>query len=69
WQYFREEQGMKTEYVPMVSKDDSPAIYLNKDIMDEFRPKLEKFYYDETKYDTYLDQLGIHFPVIREEKK
>ena len=69
WQYFREEQGMKTEYVPMVTKDDSPAIYLNKDIMDEFRPKLEKFYYDETKYDTYLDQLGIRFPVIRDEKK
>ena len=69
WQYFREEQGMKTEYVPMVTKDDSPAIYLNKDIMDEFRPKLEKFYYDETKYETYLDQLGIRFPVIRDEKK
>ncbi len=67
WTYFKEEQGMKTEYIPMVTGDDSPAIYLNKEIMDEFRPKLEPYYYDESKFDTYLDQLGIKFPVIKEE--
>lgn len=66
WTYFKEEQGMKTEYIPMVTRDDSPAIYLNKEIMDEFRPKLEPYYYDESKFDTYMDQLGIKFPVIKE---
>jgi len=68
WKYFKEEQGMKTEYVPMVTEDDSPAIYLNTDIDAEFRPQLEPFYYDETKYDSYLKQLGITYPTLKTEK-
>lgn len=67
WDYFKEEQGMKEKYVPMVTEDDSPAIYLNKDIMEEFRPQLEKYYYDETKYDSYLEQLGVKYPTLRRE--
>ena len=63
--YFREEQGMKQKYIPLVSKDDKPAIYLNTDIMEEFRPQLEKYYYDETKYGSYLEQLGIKYPTVR----
>lgn len=68
WEYFRKEQGMKQQYIPMVTEDDKPAIYLNTEIMQEFRPQLEKFYYDETKYDTYLEQLGIEYPTIRTKK-
>lgn len=67
WEYFRTEQGMKQEYIPMVTKDDKPAIYLNTEIMQEFRPQLEKFYYDETKYGSYLEQLGIKYPTIRKD--
>lgn len=66
WKYFKEEQGMKEEYVPMVTENDSPAIYLNKEIMEEFKDELKNFYYDETKYGSYLEQLGIKFPTIRE---
>ncbi|NND16935.1 MAG: amidohydrolase, partial [Eudoraea sp.] len=65
WDYFKTEQGMKQEYVPMVTEDDKPAIYLNKEIQDEFRPTLEKFYYDETKYKSYLEQLGISYPTVK----
>jgi aminobenzoyl-glutamate utilization protein B len=36
--------------------------------MDEFRPKLEKFYYDEKKYGTYLEQLGIKYPTVKTEE-
>ena len=68
WTYFREEQGMELDYVPMVTEDDTPAIYINTDIMEEFRPQLEPFYYDETKYDSYLDQLGISYPRLKGEK-
>ena len=67
WAYFREEQGMKQQYIPMVTETDQPAIYLNKEIMEEFRPKLQPFYYDETKYDTYLEQLGVQYPTLRKE--
>ncbi len=63
--YFREEQGMKQEYIPMVGKDDRPAVYLNKEIMEEFKSQLEPFYYDETKYNSYMEQLGIKYPTLR----
>lgn len=67
WEYFRNEQGMKQQYVPMVTEEDRPAIYLNKDIMETYREEMEALYYDETKYDTYLEQLGIQYPTIRKE--
>ncbi len=69
WKYFREEQGMEIQYVPMVTESDSPAIYLNKEIDTEFRPQLEAFYYDETKYNSYLEQLGIVYPTVKAEIK
>lgn len=67
WKYFREEQGMKQKYIPMVTETDEPAIYLNTDIMGGFRGELEKYYYDETKYDSYLEQLGVKYPTVRPE--
>ena len=68
WTYFREEQGMEIDYVPMVRPEDVPAVYLNTEIMDEFRSQLEPFYYDETKYGSYLEQLGIQYQTIKEIK-
>lgn len=65
WKYFKEEQGMEIKYVPMVSKEDKPAIYLNKEIMEQYRPQMKKYYYDETKYNTYLEQLNIKYPTIK----
>ena len=49
----------------MVGKEDKPAIYLNKEIMDTYRPQLKPYYYDETKYSSYLEQLGIKYPTIK----
>ena len=65
WAYFKEEQGMKEEYIPMVTEEDSPAIYLNTEIQEEFREKLEKYYYDENRFDSYLDQLGVTYPTLK----
>lgn len=65
WKYFREEQGMKMEYVPMVGEEDKPAIELNTEIMETYRPMLEAYYYDEKKFDSYLEQLGVHYPTVR----
>jgi len=28
---------------------------------------MRKFYYDPTKYPTYLDQLGIKYPTVRQQ--
>lgn len=68
WDYYKTEQLPKQKYVPMVSETDEPATYLNADIMERFKSQLEKFYYDETKYDTYLEQLGIKYPTLRKDQ-
>ena len=66
WDYFENEQTKETKFVPMISENDLPPIYLNKEKQGEFRAELEKFYYDETKYDTYLEQLGVDYPTLKE---
>ncbi len=67
WDYFNSEQSKETTYEPMISAEDLPPIYLNKDKQDQFRSALEAFYYDETKYDTYLEQLGVEYPTLKKE--
>lgn len=69
WDYFNNVQNKETKYQPMISADDLPPTYLNKKIMDEFRPQLEKFYYDETRFDSYLEQLGVTYPTVKKENQ
>jgi aminobenzoyl-glutamate utilization protein B len=40
-------------------------VHLNKAIMDRYRPDMKKYYYDPSKYKTYLEQLGIAYPTVR----
>ncbi len=65
WRYYREVQTKDTKYTPFISQSDPPAIWLNAKTMEEFKPKLQQFYYDETKYGTYLEQLGIKYPTVK----
>ena len=64
--YFENVQKEETEYRPMISENDPPATFLNKDIMEQYKSRLKEFYFDETKYETYLQQLGIDYPVIKD---
>ena len=66
WDYFRNVQTKETKYTPFISKEDKPAIWLNKKTMAEYRDQMRKFYYDPTKHTTYLNQLGIKYPTIRQ---
>jgi aminobenzoyl-glutamate utilization protein B len=34
--------------------------------MEEFREEMRNYYFDPTEYDTYLDQLGIEYPTVRD---
>lgn len=63
--YFTNVQSKETTYKPMITADDPPPVELNTQIMTTFRPELEKFYYDETKYDSYLEQLGVSYPTLK----
>ncbi|HEY7545168.1 MAG TPA: amidohydrolase [Blastocatellia bacterium] len=65
WDYFRNVQTKEIKYVPLIGPEDQPAIDLNKEKMEKFAPELKKFYFDPTKYKTYLEQLGIEYPTIR----
>ena len=64
WTYFREEQTANETYEPFISDDDEPAIEKNAEIMDAYRERLKEYYYDPSKYDTYLEQLGVDYPQI-----
>ncbi len=63
--YFTDVQQKETEYRPMITENDPPPIERNTAIMETFRPELEKYYYDETRYDTYLEQLGVEYPTLK----
>ena len=65
WKYFREEQTKEVKYVPFIRETDTPAIHLNREIMAKYREEMKKYYYDSTKYDSYLEQLGIEYPTVR----
>jgi aminobenzoyl-glutamate utilization protein B len=65
WDYFKNVQTKKEQYKPLISDKDVPAIWLNESIMAKYRPEMRKYYFDPTKYKTYLEQLGIKYPTIR----
>jgi len=65
WEYFNTVQNKDTKYKSFLRPDDKPAIWLNQKIMEQYRPKMKAFYYDPSKYDTYLEQLGITYPTVR----
>lgn len=62
--YFTNVQTKEIQYKPFIRPTDPPAIYLNKEIMDKYREQMKKFYYDPSKYKTYLEQLGISYPTV-----
>lgn len=60
--YFDEEQA--GQYKALIGPDDQPAIHLNRERMARWKPRLEEFYYDPSRFDTYLEQLGIPYPGV-----
>ena len=68
WTYFNDVQTKDIKYQPLIGPNDVTAIELNKEKMEKFAPELKKYYYDPAKYKTYLEQLGIKYPTVRENK-
>ena len=65
WDYFRSVQTKDQKYEPLIGPDDQPVSSLNAKTMEQYRPEMRKYYYDPTKYKTYLEQLGIKYPTLR----
>jgi aminobenzoyl-glutamate utilization protein B len=69
WDYFRNVQTKDIKYFPLMRPEDKPPIWMNKVMMDRLRPEMKKFYFDPTKHKTYLEQLGIKYPTVRDSTK
>jgi aminobenzoyl-glutamate utilization protein B len=65
WTYFNDVQTKDIKYTPFITKTTKPPVYLNKGMMAEYRAEMKKYYYDPSKYGTYLEQLGIKYPTVR----
>jgi aminobenzoyl-glutamate utilization protein B len=65
WDYYNNVQTKDTKYKSLLRPEDKPAIWLNQKTMEAYRPRMKTYYYDPSKFDTYLDQLGIKYPTVR----
>jgi len=65
WDYFNNVQTKTVKYHSFFAPTDKPPIWLNADIMARYRPEMRKYYYDPSKFDNYLQQLGITYPTVR----
>ena len=64
WDYFNNVQTKTMKYKSLLRDGDVPAIWLNKETMEKYRPRMKELYYDPSKYDNYLEQLGIKYPTV-----
>jgi aminobenzoyl-glutamate utilization protein B len=62
--YHREVQTKDYQWVSLIPEGTPPPVYLNEDKMKEYRPRLEALRYDPSRYATYLEQLGVVYPVL-----
>ncbi|MFM8533137.1 MAG: amidohydrolase [Acidimicrobiia bacterium] len=67
WAYFNDVQTKNEKYIPFITKDTPAPTHLNKAILEKYREQMRPFYYDPTKFGTYLDQLGIKYPTVRQQ--
>ena len=65
WDYFNNTQTKTTKYKTFLGPNDGPPTWLNADIMAKYREEMRKYYYDPTKFKTYLEQLGIKYPTVK----
>jgi aminobenzoyl-glutamate utilization protein B len=65
WDYYHNVQTKDVKYHTFLRPDDQPALWLNQKRMEEYRPRMKALYYDPSKYDTYLEQLGIKYPTVQ----
>ena len=65
WDYYRNVQTKDLKYEPFIRADDRPAIELNAPILARYRDQMRPFYFDSSRYPTYLEQLGVKYPTAR----
>jgi aminobenzoyl-glutamate utilization protein B len=64
WRYHREVTTKDYTWESLIPEGTEPPIHLNADKMEKYRPLIEPFIYDETRFETYLEQLGVSYPTL-----
>ena len=64
WKYHKEVTTKDYTWESLLPAGTEPPIFLNAEKMERYRPLIEPFRYDPTRFDTYLEQLGITYPVL-----
>ena len=62
--YFTDVQTKTVKYRPLMAASDQPATWLNAEKMARYRQEMRKYYYDPSRFETYLQQLGITYPAV-----
>ena len=65
WDYFKNVQTKDKKYVPFITPTDQPCTSCNEKAMVEYRERMRKVYFDSSKYKTYLEQLGVKYPMLQ----
>jgi len=64
WRYHREVTTKDYTWESLIPEGTEPPIHLNAEKMERYRPLLEPYIFDETRFDTYLEQLGVTYPTL-----
>ena len=64
WRYFREVTTKERTWESLIPEGTEPPTFLNAEKMARFRPQIAPLRYDPDRYDTYLEQLGVHYPTL-----
>ncbi len=64
--YHRDVQTKDLQWQSLIPEGTPPPTFLNAEKMQRFRPLLEPLRYDPSRYDTYLEQLGVVYPIVQQ---
>ncbi len=64
WTHHREVTTKDYTWESLLPEGTEPPIFLNAEKMERYRPLLEPLKYDPTRFDSYLEQLGVIYPVL-----
>ncbi|HYP15526.1 MAG TPA: hypothetical protein VEQ63_16480 [Bryobacteraceae bacterium] len=62
-EYF-DKQTKETKWQSLIPAGVQPYLDMHKERMEKYRPEMRKYYFDSSKYGTYLEQLGIKYPML-----
>jgi len=66
--YFVEVQTKEIQWTSLIPEGTTPPVYLNEDKMKEYRTQLEALRYNPSRYETYLEQLRVTYPTVKQER-